>query len=181
MNGPTVAVAQHLDLDVARLREIFLEIKRLIAEGGLGLRASGGERCDEVFRPLRYLHAPPAAPGSSLEENRKTKRMRHRYRLLIGGQAAIGPRHHRHAQSFRRAPGFDLVAHESNMRRLRPDEMNVVLSEYFGKACILREKAVTGMHRVGAGDLAGGQQRRDIEIAVAGRGRANAHALVRSE
>src|SRR5436190_10531444 len=110
MDGPTVAVAQHLDLDVARLREIFLEIKRLIAEGGLGLRASGGERCDEVFRPLRYLHAPPAAPGSSLEENRKTKRMPPRNPSPFGGQPPIGPRHPRPPQPSPIAPGLDLVA-----------------------------------------------------------------------
>ena len=34
------------------------------------------------------------------------------------------------------------------------------------------------MHRVGAGDLAGGEQRRNVEIAVLGGRRADAHALV---
>src|SRR5262245_22011106 len=155
MDGPAAAVAQHLDLNVARLREILLKIKRLVPEGGLGLRARDGKCRDELFRPLRYLHAPPASPSSSLEENRKAKLVGHRHRLLIGGQAAIGPWDHGHAQSFRRAPGFDLVTHEPNMLRLRSDEMNAVLGEYFGKARILREKAVTRMHRVGAGYLAG--------------------------
>src|SRR5262245_15299899 len=155
MDGPAAAVAQDLDLNVARLREILLEVKRLVPEGGLGLRARDGKCRDKLFRPLRYLHASPASTSSSPGENRKAKRVRHRYRLLIGGQAAIGPRDHRHAESFRGAPGFDLVAHEPNMLRLRSNEMNVVLGEYFGKARILREKAVTRMHRVGAGDLTG--------------------------
>src|ERR1700756_2611323 len=98
MDGPAAAVAQHLDLNVPRLREILLEVKRLVPEGGLGLRARDGKRCDELFRPLGYLHASPASTSSGLEENRKAKRVRHRYRLLIGGQAAIGPRDHGHAQ-----------------------------------------------------------------------------------
>ena len=64
------------------------------------------------------------------------------------------------------------------MRGLRPDEMDVVLLEYLGEAGVLRQEAVARMHRVGAGDLAGGQQRRNVEIAVARGGRADAHALV---
>src|SRR5262245_66367604 len=64
------------------------------------------------------------------------------------------------------------------MGGLGTDEVNVVLGEDFGKARILRKKAVAWMHRVGAGDLAGGQQRRNVEVAVAGGGRADAYAFV---
>jgi hypothetical protein len=64
------------------------------------------------------------------------------------------------------------------MRGLGANEMNVVLGENFGEPRILRQEAVAGMHRVGAGDLAGGEQRRHVEVALAGGGRADAHALV---
>ena len=37
MHGAALAVAQHLDLDMARLLEIFLDIDIAVAEGGLGL------------------------------------------------------------------------------------------------------------------------------------------------
>jgi hypothetical protein len=40
---------------------------------------------------------------------------------------------------------------------LGADEMNVVLGEDLRKAGVLREKTITGMHRIGAGDLARGQ------------------------
>ena len=50
--------------------------------------------------------------------------------------------------------------------------------EDFGEARVLGQEAVARMHRVRAGDLAGGEQRRDVEIAVARRRRADAHALV---
>ena len=50
--------------------------------------------------------------------------------------------------------------------------------EDFGEARVLGQEAVARMHRVGAGDLAGGEQRRDVEIAVARRRRADADALV---
>ena len=50
--------------------------------------------------------------------------------------------------------------------------------EHLREAGILGEEAVAGVDGVRAGDLAGGDQGRDIEVAVAGRGRADADALV---
>ena len=64
------------------------------------------------------------------------------------------------------------------MGGLGTDEVNVVLGQDFGEARVLRQKAVARMHRIRAGDLAGGQQRRNVEVAVAGGGRADADALV---
>ena len=136
--------------------DIF-EIKRVIAERGLGFGARDDKRCGEFLRPLRHLHAAPAAAGSRLEENGKADGVCERHRLLVGGQAAVRSRHHRHAQSFGRASGFDLVAHQPDMRGLGADEMNVVLGEDFRKPSVLSEKTIARMHRIGAGDLAGGQ------------------------
>ena len=48
----------------------------------------------------------------------------------------------------------------------------------FGKARVLGEETVAGMHRIGAGDLHGGEQGRHVEIAVARRRRPDADALV---
>ena len=50
MDGVALAVAEHLDLDVARPLQIFLEIDRVVAEGGLGLGARGRERLREIVR-----------------------------------------------------------------------------------------------------------------------------------
>ena len=59
-----------------------------------------------------------------------------------------------------------------------PMKWMLVLGEDFGEARILRQKSVAGMHGVGAGDLAGGEQRRNVEIAVLGGRRADADAFV---
>ena len=39
MDGVALAVAEHLEFDVARLGEILLQIDAVVAEGGLGLGA----------------------------------------------------------------------------------------------------------------------------------------------
>ena len=59
MDGLAVAVADHLDLDVARLAEIFLHVDGVVAEGGAGLGARGGERLRQVVRRC----APPSCRG----------------------------------------------------------------------------------------------------------------------
>src|SRR3974390_2734557 len=64
------------------------------------------------------------------------------------------------------------------MRGLWPDEMQVVIGENFGKARVLRQKTVTRMHGVGARDLAGRKQCRNVEITVFRGRRADADALV---
>ncbi len=74
--------------------------------------------------------------------------------------------------------GLDLVAHEADVLGARPDEMQIVLGEDLGEARVLRKKAVAGMHRVRAGDLAGREQGGDVEIAVLRWRRSDADALV---
>ena len=78
----------------------------------------------------------------------------------------------------RRLLGLDLVAHQPDMLGGRADKGDVVLFEDLGEAGVLGEEAVARMHRVGAGDLAGRDDRRDVEIAVLRRRAADAHALV---
>ena len=73
MDGVALAVAEHLDLDVARLLEVLLDIDRIVAEGGLGLGLGGLERVDEVVLRARHLHAASAAAGGGLDDDRDSR------------------------------------------------------------------------------------------------------------
>ncbi len=172
------AVAQHLDLDVAGTLEILLEIDGVVAEGGLGLGARGGECDREIGFAVGDLHAAAAAAGRRLHQHGKADLAGDRERLGLGRDAALRSRHHRDAEPLRGALGLDLVAHQADVLGLRPDEMDVVLDQDLGEAGVLGEKAVAGMHGVGAGDLAGREQGGNVEVAVARRRRPDAHALV---
>ncbi len=70
MDGVALAVAQHLDLDMPRVGEIFLEIDGIVAEGGLGLDARRGERGLELVLDVGDLHAAAAAAGGGLDQHR---------------------------------------------------------------------------------------------------------------
>src|SRR4029077_15019062 len=66
MNGAALAVAQHLDFDVARPLQIFFQVNRIVAERGLGFRARGGKCGGEFSLRERDLHAASATTGGSL-------------------------------------------------------------------------------------------------------------------
>ena len=59
MDGVALAVAEHLDFDVAGALEIFLDIDGVIAERGLGLGARGRKR----GRKLASRYGRPSCRG----------------------------------------------------------------------------------------------------------------------
>ena len=180
MDGVALAVAEHLDFDVARLLEIFLEIDRVVAERRLALRCARwrarSERSSAVCATFMPRPPPPAAALTSTGIADRLARSRSASSSAVTPPSEPGttgmPRR------LRGALGLDLVAHQADVLGLRADEVDVVLFEDFGEARVLGQEAVARMHGVGAGDLAGGEQRRNVEIAVARRRRPDADALV---
>ena len=94
------------------------------------------------------------------------------------GDGAVGARNDRNAEALGGALGLDLVAHDADMVGRRTDEGDVVGGQDVGKLGVFRQEAVTGMHGVGAGDLAGRDDLMDVQIAVTRRRRADADAFV---
>ena len=141
--------------------------------------AAVGERQREIGLGLRDLHAASAAAGGRLHQHGKADRFGDRHRVFVGADRAVGAGHHGNAELLGGLLGLDLVAHQADVLGLGADELQIVLGEDLGEARVLREKAVAGMHGFGAGDLAGREQRGDVEIAVLRGRRADADALVR--
>ena len=70
MDGVALAVRQHLDLDMAGMGEIFLEIDGVVAECRAGLVARRYQRGLEFVLEQGKLHAPAAAAGRGLHQHR---------------------------------------------------------------------------------------------------------------
>ena len=124
------------------------------------------------------LHAAPAAAGRGLDQHGIADVAGDFLRLIETGDGAVGAGHERKAEGLRGHLRLDLVAHEPHMLGGRTDEGDLVLFEDLGKAGILGEEAIARMHGVGAGDLAGRDDLRNVEVAVLRRRRADAHALI---
>src|SRR6185312_10156259 len=171
MHRTAFAVAEHLNFDMARLAEIFFDIDGVIAERGLRFRACGGKGGRKIGFAARDLHAAPAAACRGFNQHGKADFLRDLLRLVVVGNAALGAWHDRNAEALRGALRLDLVAHDADMLGRRANEADLVIAQDFRKARVLREKPVARMHGIRAGDLAGGEQIGNVEIAFAcGRG-----------
>ena len=179
MHGVAFAVAEHLNFDVARLLQILFHIDGVVFEGRFGLRPCSRERESEVGLGVGDFHAASAAAGSGLDQHGEAHSLSHFESLGFAGHCAIRARHDWNAKFLRGHLGFDLVAHGPDVLGCRADKRDLVLFEYFGEAGIFRQEAVARVNGVGACDLAGGDEGRDIEIAFAGSRRADAHTFVR--
>ena len=160
------------------LLQVLLDVDAVVAEGGLGLGArrpkalsrSSGGRTTFMPRP-----PPPAAALISTGKPICPAALRACASLAI----ATPPSPARPGCRPRgRRLGRDLVAHQPDVLGRRADEDDAVLLDDLGEVGVLRQEAVARMDGVGAGDLAGRQQGRDVEVALRRRRRADAHALV---
>ena len=178
MDDVAVLVAQHLDFDVARVLDVFLDEHAVVAERALRLRA----RADKAFRDLGFVVRDPqalaAAAGRRLDHHRIADLGGDLLRLRLVGDLALIARHGRDLGLGGGLLGRDLVAHGVDGVGVGPDEHDAGLGERARKRRPLGEEAVARMHRLGAGRAAGSDDRLDRQIAL-GRGRrADPHRLV---
>ena len=159
-------VAQHLDLDMARIGDEFFDEHAVVAERGLRLRL--GARI--AFRHLGFgigdAHALAAAAGTGLDHDRVADLIGDLHRLGVIVDHAEMPGHGGNVGRRRRLLGFDLVAHGRDGFWVRPDEHDAVGCERLGEGRALGQEAVTGMHGLRAGRLAGGHDLVDQQVAL---------------
>ncbi len=158
MDGAAVAVAEDLDLDVAGLGEVLLEVERVVAESGRRFTAGGSDRARQFARSAHDLHAAAAAAGRRLDQHRVADVAGDAGGGLLVADGAVGARHHRDAEAGDGALGLDLVAHHADVLGARPDEGDLVGGEDLGETGVFGKEAVAGVDGLGAGDLAGGKQ-----------------------
>ena len=179
MDDVAMRVAEHLDFDVARRLDEFLQEHALVAEGGARLRAGALEAFARLLFTVSDAHALAAAAGRRLDHHRIADGIRDLRRLIGVGDDPEMPRHRGDTRLGRRLLRFDLVAHGLDRRDRRADEHNACRFERVGESSVLGKKSVARMHGLRAGLLRRRNDRLDGEIALRGRGRTDRHGLVR--
>jgi hypothetical protein len=111
VHAAAVAVAKHLDLDVARLLHITLDQHRVVAEAVDRLALAGGQRGLEILAPVDRSHALAAAAGAGLDQHRVADAvgLGFQQRKVLAG--AVITRHQRYAGLLHQALRFGLQAH----------------------------------------------------------------------
>ena len=178
MDRVAIAIAEHLEFDVARVAEVFFDIDRGIAERGLGLAAGLLHQGFELFLTLAHLHPAPAATAGGLDDHGIAHVLGNPPRFVKIRHRAVRTRHQRQAQCARGSLGFDLVAHGADMFGFGADPDDVVRFDDFGKLGVFRQEAVAGVDRIALCNLRRRDDVGDVEIAVGRSGRADAHRVI---
>ena len=149
----TLAVAEDLEFDMARIAEVFLDIDRGIAEGGLGLAPGLLHQAFELVLCIADLHPAPASARGSLDNHRIADLGSDLARLVIVRDRTVAARHQRQAQLASGLFGGNLVAHGADMFGLGADPCDVVRFDNLGEFGILAEEAVAWVDRIGLAHL----------------------------
>ena len=156
-------VRQDLDLDVPRPQDGPLEEDRGVTERAVRLAHRCGEGLREARGVLDPAHAPPAASGDGLDEEREADRLRGRHQLVdVGGRRRR--RQDRDPGGAGGLQGAHLVARELEHVRGRSDERDPGLVAGARQVGVLREEAVPRVDRVRAGLARDPDDLRDVEI-----------------
>ena len=174
-----MAVAEHLHLDMARAEDVFLDQHVRVAKRCRRLALAGGEGLGEILRAFDQPHALAAAAGHRLDEDRPADvgRLRRQMRgVLILAEVAGGGGH---AGGLHQPLGRILQAHRGDRGRRRPHPDQPGIDHALGKGGVFREEAIARMDRLRPGGAGGGDDPGAIEIALARRGGADVHGLIR--
>jgi hypothetical protein len=126
-----------------------------------------------------HLHAAPAAAGGRLDDHRIADLLGDLRGFLVRGHVRPLSPEPPECRGARRSSWPSILSPMiSDVLGGGSDEGDAVGIKDIGELGVLRQEAVARMHRVRAGDLAGGNDLVNVEIAVARGRRADAHALV---
>ena len=164
MDHIAVAISHDLELDMAGAREILLDIDFAVAECRQCLRASELERARKIFGISRDAHSLAASTRRRLDDDRKPD-LAGEFQCVVGLlNRTRRAGNNGNADVLHRLSCGCLVAHDADLGRGWPNEVDVRRDARLGEFRVLGEKPVARMNRVGAGDLRCGDDPGDIEI-----------------
>ena len=178
MHGAAFAIAKHLNFDVARRGQIFLDIDFVVAKIRFAFGAGGHKGAFHVSGGLRDFHALATAASRGFDDHRIADFFADALGIFQRWYTAVRPRHAGHAQFFHGVLGGDLVAHDADMRSSGTDEGQAMVFENLNKASVFRQKPISGVDCLGSGDFAGGNDGRDRQIGLLRRRWADADRFV---
>ena len=159
-------VREDLRLDVARAREVPLDVDLVSPERELGLPLRAADRVYDLRVRADHLEAAAATAERRLDRDRVAVLLPERAHLFDVGDRVERPRNERRLRGFGHAARADLVAHLVHRVRGWADENEAGLLDRAHEVGVLGEEAVAGVDGLGAGLLPDGDDLVDVEVAL---------------
>ncbi len=173
-----MAVAEHLDLDVARLGQVLLDQHAVVVEGRAGLPSAAVQGRLELVGVLDHAHALAAATGAGLEQHRIADGVGLALEQVVVLIIPVVARHQRDPGVHHAGLGGGLVAHGLDAGGGRADEDDTGVFAGADEGLVFRQETVAGMDSAGAAAAGRRDDLVDIEIAFPGRRRTDADRLI---
>ena len=143
-----VRVREHLDLDVARILDVPLDVDGGVGEVPLPLAGRGVERALGLVGGPHDLHSLPATPGRGLDDHRIADLVAELHDVVCGLHGVDRPRDDGHSGFAHRASCRRLRPHQLDRVRRRPDPGQPRLLDAAGEFRVLGEEPVAGVDRL---------------------------------
>ena len=173
-----VAVAQDLDLDMARLLHELLDEDAVVAEGVARLVLASGKALQRLLVVIGHAQALAAAAGRGLDHHRVADVPRDLHRPLGRCDGVVPARNGVDLGFIGQLLGRDLVAHGRDRMRPRADEGDALVFTALGESLVLRQEAVARMDGLSAGLLGRGNDAVGQQIRLPRGRRADVDGLV---
>ena len=164
VNDVAVLVAEDLDLDVFRARDVFFEEDGGIAEGAAGFALGFVEEMGEIGGFVDDAHTATAPAKRSFDDEGEANLLRGLEGLVAVGDGLFGAGKRRHVNALGEGTGGGFVAHHFEQLGARPDEDESGFFTGAGEIRVLGEEAVAGVDGVHAVLFGGGDDAVDVEV-----------------
>ncbi len=164
---------------MTRPLEEFLHVDLVIAESSCGFRTGDRDRAEQGAFRVHHPH-PAAAPAAGGLDNHRIADLPRRAQVFAGifAQCAAGARHAWDSGLGHQGDRRDLVAHQADGFRLRPDPREPALFHALGKIGTLGQEAVARVDGDRVRDFRGTDDRGHVQVAVAAGRRPDAHRFI---
>ena len=173
-----LAVAQHLDLDVARLLDKLLHEDAVVAKAVARLIAATAEAFETFLVVEGHAQALATTTGAGLDHHRVADALgdldgffRRKDGFVVTGNGVDPGR-------IRQLLGGDLVAHGGDRAMLGADEGDALFFDPARELLVLAQKAVAGVDGLGAGLLGCRDDLVGHQIGLAAGRRTQQHGLI---
>ncbi len=170
-------IADDLELDVAHWLQELLQVQRPVPKGRGRLLAGRVQRRRQLLRAVHSAHPPPAAAAGRLDHDGVADAGGGAGRLPVR-RDLLAARHHRNARLPHQLAGLHLVPQGANGLRGGPYPCDASVQAGLGEVRVLGQEAVAGMQGVGAGLPDDLDDALAVEVALAGRRRADEVGLI---
>ena len=158
--------------------DVLLEVDVADAERRFSLALRGLHRVRQLAGRAHDPHAASAAAGRRLDDDRIADVLGDLERLLLALDRSVAAGQDGEAGLLHHAARPRLVAHQANHLRVGSDEPDVARLAHLREVGAFREKPVSRVDGVGAGDFRRGDHSRHVQVAVGAPRRADADVLV---